>query len=278
MPKKTRLDAILVERGLAVDERTATGLIMSGLVVCDGVVVTKPGHQVKRDAAIHVRGEKLKYASRGGYKLEHALRAFQIDVSGRAVLDAGASTGGFTDCLLQAGARRVYAVDVGFGQLRGTLAADQRVTVMERTNVSALNAECFFEPIDLAVMDLSYLSLLKAIPIVASCFVKPVVLICLIKPLYEGLARERMADPAALREVLLRFFELLSGSEWRARDVVVSPILGGNAAVEFLLLVDAGAEPALSPAELADRAAQSHRESPPNAFPSADACEDDERK
>ena len=278
MPKKTRLDAILVERGLALDERTATGLIMSGMVVCDGAVVTKPGHQVKRDAAIHVRGEKLKYASRGGYKLEHALRAFRIDVSSRAVLDAGASTGGFTDCLLQAGARRVYAVDVGFGQLRGTLAADPRVTVMERTNVSALSPASFPEPIDLAVMDLSYLSLLKAIPIVASCFEKPAVLICLIKPLYEGLARERMADPGAVREVLLRFFEQLAESEWRARDVLVSPILGGNAAVEFLLLVDARAEPALSPAELADRAARSHRESPPSPLPIADAREDDERK
>jgi 23S rRNA (cytidine1920-2'-O)/16S rRNA (cytidine1409-2'-O)-methyltransferase len=247
---------------------------MSGMVVCDGLVVTKPGQQVKRDAAIHVRGEKLKYASRGGYKLEHALRVFQIDVSGQVVLDAGASTGGFTDCLLQAGARKVYAVDVGFGQLRGTLSANPRVTVMERTNVSALSAASFSEPIDLAVVDLSYLSLLKAIPIVAGCFVKPVHLICLIKPLYEGLARERMADPDALREVLLRFFEQLAGSEWHARDVLVSPILGSNSAVEFLLLVDSRAELGPLPVELAERAARSHRESPP----SADACQDDERK
>lgn len=258
-----RLDRLLIEQGHFADARAAQGFIMAGRVVCDGVVVTKPGQAVAADAMIQLRGVRLRYASRGGYKLERALRHFQVDVRDRVVLDAGASTGGFTDCLLQAGARRVYAVDVGYGQLRGALAADPRVTALERTNVSDLVQSHFAEPIELCTVDLSYLSLLKAIPILGALFVKPVRILALVKPLYEGLSRERMDDADAWCEVLNRFFEALATSEYRARDVVVSPILGGNHAVEFLIQVDR--EPELGPSaeELVARALSSHHAAPP---------------
>lgn len=257
-----RLDRFLIEQGYVADLKGATGLIMAGRVVCDGVVVDKPGHPTKSDAIIHLRGERLKYASRGGYKLEHALRSFGVTVGDRVALDAGASTGGFTDCLLQAGARKVYAVDVGYGQLRGSLAANPRVEVRERTNIGALSRESFTEPLELAVVDLSYLSLLTAIPIVGACFQGPLQAICLFKPLYEGLARETMSDPGALERVLEKFFIELESSAYRVEDVVVSPILGGNAAVEFLFQVGQG--PAReTPSTLARRAIESYRATPP---------------
>jgi 23S rRNA (cytidine1920-2'-O)/16S rRNA (cytidine1409-2'-O)-methyltransferase len=266
MGKNTkRLDQLLVDRGHASDAKSALGLIMSGRVVCEGRVITKPGHPTRSDAVIHVRGDQLKYASRGGYKLERALRCFGVDVTDRVVLDAGASTGGFTDCLLQSGARRVYAVDVGYGQLRGSLAANPRVRAMERTNISDLSAASFPEPLELAVLDLSYLSLLKAIPIVASCFVGSVRAIALFKPLYEGLARASMQELDALRAVLSEFFTRLGETRFRARDAIVSPILGGNAAIEFLLQIDAEPASAPEPETLADRAIGDCRANPPIA-------------
>jgi 23S rRNA (cytidine1920-2'-O)/16S rRNA (cytidine1409-2'-O)-methyltransferase len=260
-----RLDQLLVERGHAADARSALGLIMSGRVVCEGRVVTKPGHPTRSDAIVHVRGDQLKYASRGGYKLECALRRFGVDVTDRVVLDAGASTGGFTDCLLQSGARRVYAVDVGYGQLRGSLAANPRVQVMERTNISDLSTASFSEPLELAVLDLSYLSLLHAIPIVASCFVGGLRAIALFKPLYEGLARERMQELEALHAVLSEFFTRLGETRFRVRDAIVSPILGGNAAIEFLLQIDAEPGSPPEPGTLADRAIGDCRANPPIA-------------
>ena len=236
---------------------------MAGRVVCNGVVVSKPGQATGLDASIHLRGERLKYASRGGYKLEHALRVFGIDVREQVVLDAGASTGGFTDCLLQAGARRVYAVDVGYGQLRGALAANDRVRVMERTNIGELGVQSFPEPNRPSGGGFSYLSLLKAIPILAGCFSKPVRQVCLIKPLYEGLARELMNNLDALQSALENFFVQLADTRFRARGVVVSPILGGNAAMEFLLVVDAGEAPCASAAELARHALETCRAKSP---------------
>ena len=235
---------------------------MAGRVVCDGNVVTKPGQLVSVDAQIHVRGVQLRYASRGGYKLEHALRHFGVDAQGQVALDAGASAGGFTDCLLKAGAARVYAVDVGYGQLRASLATDPRVQVMERTNIGVLTAASFPEPIDLAVIDVSYLSLEKAIPIVGACFVRPVRIIGLVKPLFEGLRRDQMGDRDAILEILSRLLRGLGTTAYRARDVVISPLLGGNSAVEFLLLVDQLPETAPDPDSLVTRALQSWNDTP----------------
>jgi 23S rRNA (cytidine1920-2'-O)/16S rRNA (cytidine1409-2'-O)-methyltransferase len=262
--RKVRLDDLLVEKGLAGDLRTARAWIVDRRVVSRGRVVDKPGEQFADDVSVTVRGTTLRYASKGGYKLEHALRIFLVDVSGRVVLDAGSSTGGFTDCLLQSGVAKVYAVDVGYGQLRGRLAADSRVVVMERTNIAELTSDRFDPPIDFATVDLSYLSLRTALPIIAGCFVRPARLVGLIKPLYEGLQQEKLNDPVAMRPVLTALFSDLIVGAVPVHDVCISPILGGHGAVEFLLYADQGREPRLPPDALVDRAMASWERDPPS--------------
>lgn len=230
---------MLVALGYFAESKEALGPIMAGDVSVAGTRVTKAGAMVALDDDISVKGLSLKYASRGGYKLERALAAFGVDVSAMTVLDAGASTGGFTDCLLQHGAARVYAVDVGYGQLRGRLAADARVVVREKTNISDLCQQDLDEVIDLCTLDLSYLSLVKALPIVRDA-VGEAPVICLVKPLYEGLAEPQKADMNAILEVAAAFFERLGSLGFDCLDVVVSPILGGRGAVEFLTHVCPG--------------------------------------
>jgi 23S rRNA (cytidine1920-2'-O)/16S rRNA (cytidine1409-2'-O)-methyltransferase len=215
--------------------KTAVGWIMAGKVVADGIVVTKPGTLVKASARISLRGTPLRFASRGGYKLDHALNRFGIALTGKVCLDAGASTGGFTDCMLQRGARRVYAVEAGYGQLRGRLAADPRVVSMERTNIGELCADQLEPGIAFAAVDLSYLSLTTAVPVVARLFHgRSVEMVCLVKPLYEGLAQHHMDDRPALAGVLHSLFADLQASGLPAVDASVSPILGGRGAIEFL--------------------------------------------
>jgi 23S rRNA (cytidine1920-2'-O)/16S rRNA (cytidine1409-2'-O)-methyltransferase len=262
--RKFRIDELLVRRGLAPDLRTAQAWIMDRRIVSAGRVFDKPGERVGEAAVVSVRGVVLRYASKGGYKLESALSTFAIDVSGLSVLDAGASTGGFTDCLLERGARIVYAVDVGYGQLRGRLAADARVRVMERKNISDLKVSDFDPPIQLATIDLSYLSLRIAIPVVAGCFLDRPRIVALIKPLYEGLPQDRPNDQGAMRSVLLRLFQDLSGGQLPVHDVRVSPILGGRGAVEFLAYAEER-RPAPSPEELTEKAMAAWAREPPSA-------------
>ncbi len=238
---RKRLDEVLVDRGLQPDLKTAQAWILAGDVLVDERACTKPGVRVPDGARIALRRAPEKYASRGGLKLEAALRRFAFSVEGSAVLDAGASTGGFTDCLLQHGAARVYAVDVGYGQLRGKLASDPRVVNLERTNISDLGPDTFRPPIDLAVFDLSYLSARKAIPIVARLFTGPVAMIGLIKPLFEGVRAEAMADPDALAPALAGVLDALPEHGLAARDVMLSPVLGSRGTVEFLMWIASGA-------------------------------------
>ena len=210
---------------------------MAGKVVVDGVVVTKPGRLVKASAQIFLRGTPLRFASRGGYKLEHALKRFSINVAGRVCLDAGAAAGGFTDCMLQHGARLIYAVDAGYGQLRGRIANDPRVVSMERMNISDVGADQLDPGVEFAAIDLSYLSLTKAVPIVARLFAgQPVELVCLIKPLYEGLAQRHINDLGAVAAaaVLHHLFANLEANGFPASGAGVSPILGSRGAIEFL--------------------------------------------
>jgi len=263
--RKIRIDELLVERGLASDLRTARAWIIDRQVVSGGRVVHKAGERMVDDAPISLRVKKLRYASKGGYKLERALSTFHVDVSGSIVLDAGASTGGFTDCLLQRGAAKVYAVEVGYGQLRGKLSTDSRVAVMERTNIGELNASMFDPPIDLATVDLSYLSLRQALPTVANCFIGDPRIIALIKPLYEGLPQERPNEPEAMRPVLEALFRNLACGPVPVQDVRVSPILGGRGAIEFLAYAERR-PPDLTPDALADKAMASWTENPPVAI------------
>ena len=233
---------------------------MAGDVLVAGARVTKAGSLVPVSADIEVRGRDLRYASRGGYKLQRALEVFGIDVEGLVVLDAGASTGGFTDCLLQRGARRVFAVDVGFGQLRGRLAADERVVVRERTNISDLLQSPLGEAVDLCTMDLSYLSLLKAIPDIFQA-VGDVPMVCLVKPLYEGLAEPDKASMVAILEVADEFFRQLAGLGFGCTQVIVSPILGGRGATEFLALIRQGE--GIGASELVEALREDWQQNPP---------------
>lgn len=232
--KKKRLDELLLAHGYFADAKTALGFILSGKIVVDSAVISKPGTLIAEDAEISIRGELLKYASRGGYKLEGALERFSVRAEGKVVLDAGASTGGFTDCLLQYGAKKVYSVDVGFGQLRGKLAADPRVVNLERTNIGDLTRDSFAENIQLCTFDLSYLTVTKAAPALAQLFLEPVEIIALVKPLYEGIDQEKKDDPDELEQALLRICPALAAEELELRDLMVSPIRGTRGSVEFL--------------------------------------------
>jgi 23S rRNA (cytidine1920-2'-O)/16S rRNA (cytidine1409-2'-O)-methyltransferase len=242
-----RLDQLLVERGLAANRSRAQALLLAARVrVGEGDAARadrKPGDLV--DPATPVRlvaGDQ--YVSRGGHKLAAALDAFRIDPSGRVCLDVGASTGGFTDVLLQRGAARVYALDVGRGQLAGTLRADPRVVSMERTNARTLGPAVLPEPIALAVVDVSFISLAKVLAPIAGCFdqIAGGLIVALVKPQFEaGRGRTRggvVRDPAIHREVLDRVARDAAERGLRPRSVIASPLLGAEGNREFLLHLD----------------------------------------
>ncbi|HAG99044.1 MAG TPA: TlyA family rRNA (cytidine-2'-O)-methyltransferase [Ktedonobacter sp.] len=217
-PRKVRraprcqLDALLAERGIFESVEEARPWIMTGQVLVNEQLIDKPGMLVPADAILRVRG-RHRYASRGGYKLEAALEYFQVNVAGRVALDSGASTGGFTDCLLQHGASLVYAVEVGHGQLVGRLRADARVRNLERTNLSDLVATVLQPPPTLITLDLSYLSLTKALPIAASLVEPGGQVLSLLKPLFEVESAEarrsgQVDDPALLVSALCRVLDV----------------------------------------------------------------------
>jgi len=213
--RKRPLAVLLAERGIFDSEDEARRWVMSGQVLANGQRIDKPGMLVPGDAVLHVLG-RHRYASRGGYKLEAALAHFDVTVTGRVALDSGASTGGFTDCLLQHGAELVYAIEVGYGQLLGRLRADPRVRNLERTNLSDLVSTTLDPPPTLITLDLSYLSLTRALPIAASILAPDGEVLALFKPLFEvdsATARRsgRVEDPALLVEALRRV--LRAGAE-----------------------------------------------------------------
>lgn len=259
--RKLRLDDILMARGLFDEPKTARGWIMAGKVVVDGAVVATPGTAVGLEAEIHVRGLNLKFASRGGYKLEHALLRFDINVAGKAALDAGAASGGFTDCLLQAGAVHVTAVEVGFGQLKGKLASDPRVLSLERTNIGDLRKTDLDPPIALAACDLSYLTLVKAVPMLAALFAGDFDIVALIKPLYEGLSQGDIANVDAYAVCLSELFVHLAEAGFPPAQVCASPLLGARGATEFLARFRTGR--GLEPGQAAQRALDDLRAHPP---------------
>jgi 23S rRNA (cytidine1920-2'-O)/16S rRNA (cytidine1409-2'-O)-methyltransferase len=236
---KSRLDALLVERGLAPSRDKATRLVLAGAVQVDGRRVDKGGTLVDARARLEVV-ERERYVSRGGDKLAHALTAFGVVPSGRICVDVGASTGGFTHCLLEAGAKRVYAVDVGQGQLDASLRADGRVVVMERTNARQLSVDSFPELPQIATVDVSFISLEKVLPSVQSVLSFDGEAVVLVKPQFEvgkgqvgkgGVVR----DPAQHREVMERLsrYAILHG--WHARGATASPLKGPKGNREFFL-------------------------------------------
>lgn len=238
--QRRRLDLLLVDRGSFPSRQQALGAIMAGLVFVNGQRVDKAGTMVPVDADVEVRGERWPFVSRGGVKLEKALRVFGYDPTNQIALDIGASTGGFTDCLLQHGAARVYAVDVGYGQLHWRLRNDPRVIVLERTNARHLRRWDLPEPVDLAVIDVSFISLAKIFPAVRTLLKPGGQLICLVKPQFEA-GPDRVgpkgvvSDPAVHRDVLLGVIESLSGNGFDAEQMTFSPVRGPQGNIEYLL-------------------------------------------
>ncbi len=237
-PTKTRLDQLLVERGLAESREKAKALVLAGAVFVDGQKADKPGHSVAITSRVEIT-ERLPYVSRGGFKLEAALDRFGIDPRGRVCVDAGASTGGFTDVLLQRGAGRVYAVDVGTGQLDWKLRNDARVVVKEGINARYLKPEHIGEPVDLAVCDVSFISLTLVLPAVAGLLKENGEIVALVKPQFEagrgqvgkgGIVR----DPELHRAAVERVARAAHALGFKT-DTMESPILGAEGNKEFLL-------------------------------------------
>ena len=197
--KKIRLDQLVFDLGLAESRERAKTTVMSGLVFVNGQRADKPGMQVSPDVNVEVRGTALPYVSRGGLKLEKALKVFPIDVNGKVCIDCGASTGGFTDVLLKNGAAKVYSVDVGYGQLAWSLRNDERVVNMERTNIRYISSEQIPEPLDICVMDLSFISVKLVLPAVCTLLKDDAQLVCLIKPQFEA-GREEVGKKGVVRD------------------------------------------------------------------------------
>ncbi len=262
---KKRLDAYMVENGLAPSRERAQAVIMSGIVYIDGQKAEKPSAQVAPEAQVEVRGAAHDFVSRGALKLDKALDVFGLNVHGVVAMDLGASTGGFTDVLLRRGCRHVYAVDVGYGQLDWRLRNDPRVTVMERTNARYLKPEDVPLGPTLAVMDVSFISITKILPAAAAIMGEAGAFVSLIKPQFEA-GRERVGkkgvvrDPAVHADVIAQVVSFVREMGWRAQALSFSPITGPEGNIEFLvhLLPAARATQCVDKACIAQVVAQAH--------------------
>ncbi|MDQ1333106.1 MAG: TlyA family methyltransferase [Thermodesulfobacteriota bacterium] len=243
--KRTRLDRLLVDRGLAGSREKARAMIMAGLVHVDGARLDKPGHSVPDGAVISLKESHPLYVSRGGEKLEAALDQFPVSVQSLTLLDVGASTGGFTDCLLKRGAGRVIAIDVGYGQLDWTLRQDPRVELVEKANIRYLKPQHLQALAHGAVIDVSFISLRLVIPPVSHLLVDDAFIIALIKPQFEvgkgkvgkgGVVRDPILHQEVIEE-LTRFFE---HSGWQVQGCIPSPLLGPKGNREFLVYMTRG--------------------------------------
>lgn len=236
---KIRLDKLLFEKGLVESREKAKALILQGGVLVNGMVVDKAGALVKSDDPLSIKS-RMPYVSRGGLKLEHALEEFNIDVKNKITMDAGASTGGFTDCLLQRGAKKVYAVDVGYGQFSWKLRNDKRVVLMERTNIRYLEAGKVPEKIDMTVIDVSFISLLKVIPKIMEFLKTRGEVVALIKPQFEVGKNEVgkggvVKDEGKRLEVVNKIKKESEKMGLEVAGTTVSPIKGPKGNVEYLI-------------------------------------------
>lgn len=238
--KKQRLDVRLAEEGHYPSREKARVAVMAGLIFVDGERSDKPGTMVKPESNIEIRGNSLIYVSRGGLKLEKAIKSFGLDLNNRVVLDVGASTGGFTDCALRHGARLVYAVDVGYGQLAWQLRNDNRVVVLERTNIRYLTKESLPEIPDFATIDVAFISLSKVLPRVGELLAEEAEGVALVKPQFEA-GREKVGkkgvvrDPAVHVQVLDNVTALIAELGWLVGGLDYSPVTGPEGNIEFLI-------------------------------------------
>lgn len=237
--KKERLDVILVQKGLVESRDKAKRTIMAGLVTVDGRIEDKAGQKFDPELEFAVKQKLCPYVSRGGLKLEKALRDFGVDPTGYVCSDSGASTGGFTDCLLQQGASKVFAIDVGYGQLAWKIRSDPRVVVMERTNIRYVTPEDLGEALDLSVVDVSFISLRIVLPAIQRLLKPTGQVLCLIKPQFEA-GKENVGkkgvvrDPAVHEQVLRDFVALATELGFTLRNLTFSPVKGPEGNIEFL--------------------------------------------
>ena len=246
MSNKTRLDVLLTERGLAESRQKAQAIIMAGQVFWEGHRMDKAGASVPEDAKLEIHGQTLRYVSRGGLKLEKAMEVFDLPaLQGAVAIDAGASTGGFTDCMLQNGAAKVYAVDVGYGQLAWKLREDPRVVCMERTNARYLTPEQIPDPLDFASIDVSFISLKLILPPLNGLLKDGGHAACLVKPQFEA-GREKVGkkgvvrDPAVHLEVLEHFLDHAGDAGFTVLGLTYSPIRGPEGNIEYLGYLEKG--------------------------------------
>lgn len=261
MKHKERLDVLLVSLGLAESRAKAQATIMAGEVYVNGQKADKSGMEVDITSNVEVRGSACPYVSRGGLKLEKALRNFGVDPTGYVCSDSGASTGGFTDCLLQQGASKVFAIDVGYGQLAWKIRNDPRVVVMERTNIRYVTPEDLGQPLDLSVIDVSFISLSLVLPVVKTLLKPTGQVLCLIKPQFEA-GRDKVGkkgvvrDAAVHEEVLQNFISLAKSLGFTIRNLTFSPVKGPEGNIEFLahLSLQPGEDSYTAPGDLVTQA------------------------
>ena len=247
---KIRLDQYLVQHGLIQSRERAKAMIMSGVVFVNEQKVDKAGEMIKEDAKVEVRGHDIGYVSRGGLKLEKAMQVFPLTPAGKVCMDIGASTGGFTDCMLQNGAVKVYAVDVGYGQLAWSLRTDERVVNMERTNIRNVTPDMLAEPIEFFSVDVSFISLHHIFPVAQQITTETAAGVCLVKSQFDagwekvgknGVVR----DPATHREVLHSAMGYAAANGFTVRGLDFSPVKGPEGNIEYLMFVEKSDAPSV---------------------------------
>ena len=261
---KQRLDSLIFERGLSESREKAKIAVMMGLVYVNGQKQDKPGTMLSDSVTIEVRGKAIPYVSRGGLKLEKAISSFSIRLEGKTAMDIGASTGGFTDCMLQNGARRVYAIDVGYGQLAWKLRTDPRVVCLERTNVRYLKPEQVPEPIDFFSVDVAFISLRLVLPVVRAFLAEDGRGVCLIKPQFEA-GREKVGKKGVVRDagvhagVVRELTDFALGHGFSLLGLTYSPVKGPEGNIEYLMYVQKSDHPVSCSPDIDLLVRQSHR-------------------
>ncbi len=266
MSKKIRLDVAVFEKGFAPSREKAKAVIMAGLVYVNNQKVDKAGTEIKEDDVLEVRGSTLKYVSRGGLKLEKAMQAFPINLNGKICMDVGASTGGFTDCMLMNGAVRVYSVDVGYGQLAWKLRCDSRVVNLERTNFRYVTEEQIKDKIDFSSVDVSFISLKHILPNLQHLLADDGQAVCLIKPQFEA-GRDKVGKKGVVRdkavhlEVVSHVIDMALKNGFSVKGLQFSPIKGPEGNIEYLIYICKSEVPAVdSCVDAAGLVHQSHEE------------------
>lgn len=263
---KIRLDQYLVQHGMIQSRERAKAMIMSGVVFVNEQKVDKAGEMIKEDAKVEVRGHDIGYVSRGGLKLEKAMQCFPLTPKGKVCMDIGASTGGFTDCMLQNGAVKVYAVDVGYGQLAWSLRTDERVVNMERTNIRNVKPEDLADPIEFFSVDVSFISLHHIFPVAQTITTPDAMGVCLVKPQFEA-GREKVGkngvvrDPATHREVLHNAMGYAAANGFVVRGLDFSPVKGPEGNIEYLMFVQKSSEPGVLDDSVAEQVVQASHSS-----------------